>query len=168
MTRVLSEAAYAEHQTRYGRTAAVLVAPAIAPQTTLLELRKVSLTLPFPPSVNDLYRAPAKTENVSPYLKFLTKEQKQFRQAVAGIVGYALGRRANKQPPLLGRLRVRIDLYPANEVRMDIDNRIKAILDALQRAQVYADDEQLDVLIVDRIRGTQRGECEVSIEEIAQ
>lgn len=48
------------------------------------------------------------------------------------------------------RLEVHIRLHPATRARQDIDNRVKACLDALTHAGVMDDDSQVDVLIVDR------------------
>lgn len=46
------------------------------------------------------------------------------------------------------RLAVTIKLHAPNKRRFDIDNRVKAVLDALVRAQVFDDDEQVDDLRV--------------------
>ena len=47
--------------------------------------------------------------------------------------------------------------------RFDIDNRIKAVLDALEHCGVFMDDEQVDMLIATRAPRTPDGFVQVSI-----
>ena len=49
---------------------------------------------------------------------------------------------------------------------MDIDNRAKPLLDALQHAKVFIDDSQVDRLILERKEIIPGGMCEVFIQEI--
>ena len=55
-----------------------------------------------------------------------------------------------KYPPLVGRLVVTVYLYAPNKRRYDIDNRCKALLDAITKAGVWLDDEQIDELKIIR------------------
>jgi len=52
---------------------------------------------------------------------------------------------------LTGRLRVRLELSAPTKRKYDIDNRIKATLDALQAAGFIVDDEQIDSITVKRL-----------------
>lgn len=102
----------------------------------------VTLTLPLPPSVNDLYDV-----NPSTGQKFLVPEQKAYRAEVIGIARITL----RDAPPLLGRLDVWMRVHLANRRRTDISNRIKAIEDALTHARVYKDDSQIDRWVIERV-----------------
>ncbi len=134
--------------------------PAIVEQAALLPLRRVKLTLPVPPSANDLYRGGyGKTEGRA---RFLMPEQKQFRSTVIGIVRVELGR----FEPLAGRLRLVVELEQKDNRRCDISNRIKALEDALQHAGVYADDGQIDRLEITRRRRRPLELCRVTVEEL--
>jgi crossover junction endodeoxyribonuclease RusA len=64
------------------------------------------------------------------------------------------------------RLQMQVTLYPRDKRKQDIDNRIKALWDALANAGVYDDDSQIDVLIVQRGEIRKGGGCLVLIEEI--
>jgi crossover junction endodeoxyribonuclease RusA len=64
------------------------------------------------------------------------------------------------------RLQMEVTLYPRDRRKQDIDNRIKALWDALTDAGVMDDDEQIDVLIVQRGEIRKGGGCLVTIDEI--
>ncbi len=68
--------------------------------------------------------------------------------------------------PKLGtaRLQMTVTLHPRDKRKQDIDNRIKALWDALADAGVFDDDEQIDVLIVERGQIKKGGACRVIIE----
>ena len=52
--------------------------------------------------------------------------------------------------PLRGRLELLVEVFPPDTRRRDLDNVQKALLDALQRAEVYLDDSQIDRIEVRR------------------
>lgn len=95
------------------------------------------LTLPWPPSVNTYYRR-------GQHATYLSPKGREFKQQVADIVSDA------GQQTLTGRLFVSIALSSPTKRAFDVDNRIKACLDALQDAGVFNDDEQVDELHVVR------------------
>jgi crossover junction endodeoxyribonuclease RusA len=73
----------------------------------------------------------------------------------------------NKVPKMgQKRLQMQVTLYPRDKRKQDIDNRIKALWDALTDAGVFDDDEQIDVLIVQRGEIRKGGGCLVMIDEI--
>lgn len=52
------------------------------------------------------------------------------------------------------------------KARIDIDNRLKGLLDAMQKAYLYADDEQFDEITIRRGSVIKGGNVEVRIWEI--
>jgi crossover junction endodeoxyribonuclease RusA len=54
--------------------------------------------------------------------------------------------------PKLGsaRLEMKVVVYPRDRRKQDIDNRVKALWDALVDAGVFDDDEQIDILHLER------------------
>jgi crossover junction endodeoxyribonuclease RusA len=70
--------------------------------------------------------------------------------------------------PKLGsaRLEMQVTLYPKDRRKQDIDNRIKALWDALASAGVFDNDEQIDVLMIQRGEIRKDGGCLVMIEEL--
>lgn len=113
----------------------------------------IQLTLPLPNSANTHWRH-------AKGFTYLSEKGKDYRQKVNDLV------KCLNLPELQSRLEVTIWIYPKDKRKMDIDNRIKPLLDALQRAGVYADDEQIDKLIVWRRAIHKGGQCIVHIKEI--
>jgi crossover junction endodeoxyribonuclease RusA len=73
----------------------------------------------------------------------------------------------NKVPSLGDkRLQFQVTLYPRDKRIQDIDNRIKALWDALADAGVFQDDEQIDILIVQRGEIRKGGGCLVLLDII--
>ena len=68
--------------------------------------------------------------------------------------------------PKLGaaRLEMKVVLYPRDKRKQDIDNRIKALWDALGDAGVFDDDEQIDILLIERGKIKKGGGCLVIID----
>jgi Holliday junction resolvase RusA-like endonuclease len=100
----------------------------------------MDLELPYPPSVNHLWRRVG-------HKTVISREGRRYRKAVETILLKRVVR------PLLGRLAITVDLYPPDRRRRDLDNALKALLDALQHGGAYHDDAQIDDLHL------RRGEC---------
>ena len=49
-----------------------------------------------------------------------------------------------------GRVFLHVELYPPDDKARDLDNHIKVLQDGLERAQVYQNDSQIDILLVER------------------
>jgi crossover junction endodeoxyribonuclease RusA len=109
------------------------------------------LTLPYPPSVNRYYRRVGQRTLIS-------KEGRDYRAAVIRL--------ANTKTPIYGRLDVSVLLSPPDKRRRDLDNTLKALLDALQHAGVYLDDSQIDRLLVERSGVIKGGQAEVVIQSM--
>jgi crossover junction endodeoxyribonuclease RusA len=118
----------------------------------------LTLTLPYPPSVNRMWRSPSKGPLAGRTL--MSEEGRQYRARACAAVGDRLWQ------PLKERLRVDIEARMPDKRRRDVDNVPKAVLDALSHAGVWLDDSQIDDLRVWR-SAERTGEVVVRIEVIA-
>ena len=112
-----------------------------------------ALVLPLPPSVNTYWRK-------SPRGMYITKSGVDFRKQVAEIV-------AERSALKFGtsRLFMAVRLCMRDRRASDLDNRMKALCDALEHAGVFDDDEQIDELVIVRGPIVKGGECYVVISE---
>ncbi len=110
----------------------------------------ITLELPYPPSVNHLWRRVGNKTLLSVAARRYRKavldgvmSARQPGQALAvGTTGWYL--------PLVGRLAVSLTMTPPDHQRRDVDNCLKAVLDALTHAGVWRDDAQIDRLLIER------------------
>lgn len=123
-----------------------VVAPAPGP-------RGFGLYLPFPPTANTYIR------HTSSGRHYMTAEGRAFRKIVLSAV------RRSKARKVEGRLEVIVTLCPKNRKKGDIDNRIKPLLDAMQAAKCFDNDEQVDRLEVRRDWNAKTGDCFVTVRE---
>lgn len=111
------------------------------------------LHLPYPPSVNTYWRANGKR-------RFISKEGMAFKKAV---MEYAL---VNKLESFGDkRLNMFIYIHPRSKRIFDLDNCLKALLDAMMAAGLYDDDSQIDMLSITRSHFIKGGASLVSIKE---
>jgi crossover junction endodeoxyribonuclease RusA len=115
----------------------------------------ITYRLPWPPSVNTYWR---RGNNVT----YLTKKARQFREEVIDSVDIS-----ERVVPNFNRLGVHLELTLPDRRKRDIDNHIKAVLDSLQHAGVFEDDEQIDDLRVTRLHVEPPGACDVTIVELS-
>ena len=112
----------------------------------------IILNLPLPPSVNS-YRTIFRNR------MGISKAGREFKVQVSDYV-------VEYRVPKLGkaRLEMKVVIYPRDRRKQDIDNRIKALWDALGDAGVFDDDEQIDVLHIERGEIKKGGACLVLID----
>lgn len=93
-------------------------------------------SLPWPPSANRYWR------NYGAGRVVVSEQARRYRvEALAALIRQDIPRARTT-----ARLRVFLTLHPPNRRAWDLDNRIKQVLDALEDAGLYADDEQIDEL----------------------
>jgi crossover junction endodeoxyribonuclease RusA len=113
----------------------------------------LTITLPYPPSVNRYWRSVKGRVLIS-------AEGRTYRDSAA-IFAKSVLRGAK---PLTVRLSVSIELSPPDRRRRDIDNVLKALLDSLTYSGVWLDDSQIDRLTIERLPVTAGGGVTVCIE----
>ena len=94
----------------------------------------------IPPSVNHYWASSGKR-------RFLTKRAREWKRLVKDEVRKQLP----KHKPITGRVSVKVTLCVRYR-RGDVDNRLKAILDAFN-GLVWVDDRQVDFLAIERKLG---------------
>ena len=111
----------------------------------------ITIMLPYPPSVNTYWRANGKR-------RFISKAGMAFLNEV-------ITRCKLEKVPQFGdvKLQVEIIVYPRSKRKFDLDNCLKSILDALQKARVYDDDYQIDKLYVERGEQIKDGGCKITL-----
>lgn len=114
----------------------------------------LAFVLPFPPSVNTYWRTFRGRMLIS-------AKGRQYRDDVLAAVLHADARRQ-----FSGRLRVALVARPPDRRRRDVDNYLKAALDALTHAGVYLDDSQIDELTIKRGEVEKDGALEVYIDHL--
>lgn len=142
--------------------------PAPAPQASAAGPNTTRITLPYPVSVNDLYRMSMR--HGRPTLT-LTNRGRTYRASVAEAV--LLHRSARHKNPELGNARhgtaplsLRIRMYPPTDGRHDIDNILKATLDSLEAAHVFENDGQIAELLVTRHQPVPGGRLDVVLQDL--
>lgn len=118
----------------------------------------ISLTLPWPPSVNTYWRHPSKGALAGRTL--VSEKGRAYRDAVQKL---AIAEKWGGMGD--ARLSVQIDAYMPDKRRRDLDNTLKAALDSLTAAGVWSDDSQIDHLSIRRA-ATIGGMLKVRISEV--
>jgi len=117
-------------------------------------MKEIHIDLPFPPTVNSYY---SKTMRGV----YISKRGRLFRDLCADACN-----EQNAYGLLLSeRLAVDIILYPPDKRTRDLDNYMKALLDALTIAKVWEDDSLIDNLNIHRGSLVKGGKCSVRISE---
>lgn len=102
-------------------------------------MSEIVVFLPFPPTVNSYYSAGHGK------VRYVSKAGHLFREKVLIEINEQC---AGIQ--LDGRLNVEVILYPPDKRTRDLDNYMKALLDAITHSGLWLDDEQIDQLSIMR------------------
>jgi crossover junction endodeoxyribonuclease RusA len=90
----------------------------------------LQIELPYPPSVNHYYRrVGART--------LISRQGRRYRERVCAIL------RAMSVRELRGHLTMKLELYPPDRRRRDLDNVQKSLWDAMAHGGLYRDDSQI-------------------------
>lgn len=110
-----------------------------------------TLRLTLPPSVNSYW-------NNFRGRTILSKQGRDYKRIVQEYV-------AEHKIPRFGthRLHAIITIFPRDKRKIDLDNRLKALLDSLQDAGVFDDDEQFDKIEIARGSIKLGGGCTIVI-----
>lgn len=113
----------------------------------------VKLILPYPPSVNSYWQA-------NGHRRFISKEGVKFTKEVQEYV---------KLNHLKGfgdkKVAVSVMIHPRSKRRFDLDNTLKAILDAMMKAGMYDDDSQIEFIEIARGEEVDGGQAIVHLYE---
>lgn len=111
------------------------------------------LVLPLPPSANAYWRHVGNKV-------LLSKQAREYRERCAVAATYQWSR-----PPLAGKVKIRADVYM--DLRGDLDNRVKQMLDALQGTVLNNDAQVWDLRLV-RHLDRENPRLELTIHPIAE
>lgn len=129
------------------------------------EQREISFELPWPPSVNHYWRNVVVGRHAR---TLISADGRAYKRNVGqAVLEQTIGRQ-RKHNPFMGHVHVVLTLYPPDRRQRDIDNSIKAVLDALTSAKVWRDDSQVDELHVTRSKVVQGGKAVVRIVEVGE
>ena len=115
----------------------------------------MKFVLPWPPSLNRLYR------NIG-YRTLISREGRTFRKNVCALLAGA-GGDGPRKPPAGGRIALLMDAFPPDRRKRDLDNLSKGVLDSLQHAGVFLDDGQIDILLTRRRDVVPGGRLDVEV-----
>ncbi|AVO24037.1 holliday junction resolvase / crossover junction endodeoxyribonuclease [Xanthomonas phage XPP8] len=121
------------------------------------KMTDLRLTLPWPPTLNSIWRA------VHGRI-VLSAAARDYKRAVAKLL--PVGKAA---APLTGRLMVWVTLFPPSTMgarKWDVANREKIMIDCLTDQRIWLDDSQIDALVLLRGEADGVGRAEVTIQTI--
>jgi crossover junction endodeoxyribonuclease RusA len=108
--------------------------------------------LPYPPSINHYYIR-------TPRGVILGAKGKKYRRDV----GFILHKHRNSFST--NALSVTINVFPPDKRKRDLDNILKCLLDSMEHANVYENDNQIDMLTVIRRQRVPGGSVQIWISE---
>jgi Holliday junction resolvase RusA-like endonuclease len=113
---------------------------------------EVAYELSYPPSVNHYWRHVGDRTLIS-------RAGREYRQRITDELAHQGVTAAG------GSIALFISVHPPDRRRRDLDNILKALLDALQHGGAYQDDSQIDSLQVVRSKPVPGGKVMVEITE---
>lgn len=118
----------------------------------------MDLVLPWPPTANNLFKTIVIKGRA---MRALSSEGKEYRATVQRII-----HRLAITDRFAGRVSVCIHACPPDKRRRDLDNILKAALDALTHVGIWADDSQIDSLFITRGQVKDAGLLYVTIDAL--
>lgn len=121
----------------------------------MADKRTVTLRLPWPPSLNRIWRAVNNRV-------ILSATARAYATAAANALP------PGRVDPLRGRLTVTLQMCPPSTMgakRFDIANREKLLCDTLTKQRVWLDDEQIDTMLIVRGEPSEKGHVDILIQE---
>lgn len=117
------------------------------------DIRKTIITLPYPPSVNNLFLTTKKGKR--------TKSER-YQEYLSAVQRECMARRVR---PLDGDLAILVQVYRPRKVG-DLDNSLKAILDSLKKGGAFFDDVQIAHIEATRFEDKTNPRVDVEITQI--
>lgn len=114
----------------------------------------LSLSLPYPPSVNHYYRNIVVAGRPR---TLISRQGRAYREEVRAVCSGVFRR------PIEGRVAVAIILHPPDRRRRDLDNALKALLDSLQHGGAFLDDSQIVRLSIRKDEAVEGGRADITI-----
>lgn len=125
-----------------------------------MSIHCLSVVLPWPPSVNAMWRTVTLGKRKA---TLLSREGRQYRTDALMVLAEATKQHITP----LDRLRVEMVLHEPDARRRDVDNFSKAPLDACTHAKIWTDDSQIDDLRVKRGPKQQGGAVQLNVWRLA-
>jgi Holliday junction resolvase RusA-like endonuclease len=103
----------------------------------------IRLELPYPPSVNTYWRMFTPKGKGRPRM-IISERGRLYRDAVVAIC------HDQQVAAIEGPIAASILIYPRSKREFDVDNLLKSLLDSLQHGGCYADDSQIQHLVISK------------------
>jgi crossover junction endodeoxyribonuclease RusA len=114
----------------------------------------MKLELPWPPSINHYWRRNPRGGN------FISGEGKTYLAHVALLLKQA------RVKPMEGTVSLKVRLHPPNNLRRDLDNSLKVLIDAIAKGGALGDDFQIKHIEATMLDVVQDGHATVEIEAL--